>query len=209
MELLHIGNRRFNSAFDRFDRSNIAGGQKLSLVHFDAHRDDYEHMPHWLGAKRSAAHWAAYAVREGHVDVERSIQIGIRGNPNELKADPAESETGYRVLTAEELFEIGIDRTIAIMQERIGEHPVYITFDLDVLDPVDAPGVANLEAGFRGLRTYEAIRILHGLRGCNIVGADIVCPMPTVDSPNQITALTGSVLMFEMLSLIADYLRGQ
>lgn len=82
--------------------------------------------------------WAAYTVREGHVDVERSIQIGIRG-----------------------------------------------------------------------LRTYEAIRILHGLRGRNIVGADIVCPMPTVDNPNQITALTGSVLMFEMLSLIADYLRGQ
>jgi len=111
------------------------------------------------------------------------------------------------VLTAEELFEIGIDRTIAIMQERIGDNPVYITFDLDVLDPADAPGVANLEAGYRGLRTYEAIRILHGLRGRNIVGADIVCPMPTVDNPNQITALTGSVLMFEMLSLIADYLR--
>ena len=59
------------------------------------------------------------------------------------------------------------------------------------------------------MRTWEAIKILHGLRGLNIIGADIVCPMPTVDNPNQITALTGSVLMFEMLCLIGDYLRGE
>jgi guanidinopropionase len=188
--------------------TNIAGGRKLSLVHFDAHRDDYEHIPHWLGAKRSAAHWAAYTVREGHVDAEHSIQIGIRGNPMKPMEDPAQSNTGYRVLPADEIFDIGIDRVVTIMQERIGDNPVYISFDLDALDPADAPGVANIEAGYRGLRTYEAIRILHGLRGRNIVGADIVCPMPTVDSPNQITALTGSVLMFEMLCLIADYLRG-
>ncbi len=70
----------------------------------------------------------------------------------------------------------------------------------------DYRGYINLEAGYRGLRAYEAIRILQGLRGRNIIGADIVCPMPTVDSPNQITALTGSVLLFEMLCLIADYL---
>jgi len=76
------------------------------------------------------------------------------------------------------------------------------------LDPADAPGCANLEAGYRGLRTYEAIKILHGFRGCNIIGADIVCPMPTVDNPNQITGLTGTVLMFEMMCLIGDYLRG-
>ena len=189
--------------------SNIAGGRKLSLVHFDAHRDDYEHMPHWLGAKRSAAHWAAYTVREGHVEVDSSIQIGIRGNPMKPRKDPAESDTGYRVLPAEEIFEIGLDSAVQIMRSRIGDNPVYISFDLDALDPVDAPGVANLEAGYRGLRTFEAIHILHGLRGSNIVGADIVCPMPTVDNPNQITALTGTVLMFEMLCLIADYLRGK
>ncbi|MCP4045985.1 MAG: agmatinase [Gammaproteobacteria bacterium] len=187
--------------------TNIANGRKLSLVHFDAHRDDYEHMPHWLGATRSAAHWAAYTVREGHVDVEGSVQIGIRGNPMKPRLNPAESDIGYRVLPADEIFEIGIERTIELMLARIGDNPVYISFDLDALDPADAPGVSNLEAGYRGLRTYEAIRILQGLRGRNIVGADIVCPMPSVDNPNQITALTGSVLMFEMLSLMADYLR--
>lgn len=188
---------------------NIAGGKKLSLVHFDAHRDDYDHMPHWLGAVRSAAHWAAYSVKEGHIDETRSVQLGIRGNPMKPRKDPAESDTGYRVLPTDEIVEIGIAETIRIMRERIGDNPVYITFDLDALDPCDAPGVANLEAGYRGLRTYEAVQILHGLRGCNIVGADVVCPMPTVDNPNQITGLTGTVLMFEMLCLISDYLRGR
>ena len=152
---------------------------------------------------RSAAHWAAYTVHEGVVDVDHSIQIGIRGNPMKPRKDPAESATGYRVLPADEIFAVGLKRATEIMGQRIGDLPVYISFDLDVLDPADAPGVANIEAGYRGLRTWEAIEILHGLRGRNIVGADIVCPMPTVDNPNQITALTGSVLMFEMLSLIA------
>ena len=111
-------------------------------------------------------------------------------------------------MPTDEIVEIGIPETIRIMRERIGDNPVYITFDLDALDPADAPGVANLEAGYRGLRAYEAIEILQGLRGADIVGADVVCPMPTVDNPNQITALTGTVLMFEMLSLIADRISG-
>ena len=166
-------------------------------------------MPHWLGAKRSAAHWAAYTVREGAVDATRSVQLGIRGNPMRPRKDPAESSTGYRVVPADEIFQRGIDETIEIMRERIADSPVYVSFDLDALDPADAPGVANLEAGYRGLRTWEAIRILHGLRGKNIIGADIVCPMPTVDNPNQITGLTGTVLMFELLCLIGDYLRSQ
>ena len=189
------------------EHSNLSKGRKLALVHFDAHRDDYDHMPHWLGAVRSAAHWGAYTVKEGHVDESCSIQLGIRGNPMKPRKDPAESDTGYRVVPTDEIVQIGIPETIRIMRERVGDNPVYITFDLDALDPADAPGVANLEAGYRGLRTYEAIEILQGLRGCDIVGADVVCPMPTVDNPNQITALTGTVLMFEMLSLMADNLR--
>jgi len=187
---------------------NNAQGEKIALIHFDAHRDDYHHMTHWLGAVKSAAHWAAYTVHEGAVDVDKSTQIGMRGNPMKPMPDPAASNTGYRVIPADEIFEIGFEETVRIARERIGDAPVYITFDLDVLDPADAPGCANLEAGYRGLRTYEAIKILHGFRGCNIIGADIVCPMPTVDNPNQITGLTGTVLMFEMMCLIGDYLRG-
>ncbi|MGY8997690.1 MAG: arginase family protein, partial [Alphaproteobacteria bacterium] len=114
-----------------------------------------------------------------------------------------------QIVPADKVFRIGLEATIEAMLDRIGDAPVYITFDLDVLDPADAPGVANLEAGYRGLRAWEAIQILQGLRGRNVVGADIVCPMPTVDNPNQITGMTGSVLMFEMLCLISDFLKNQ
>ncbi len=185
------------------------GGRKVAMVHFDAHRDDYDHMADWLGSVRSAAHWAAYLVAEGHVDPAHSIQLGMRGNPLEPSDDPTRSAHGYRIVPAELLFEQGLATTARIMRERVGELPVYITFDLDALDPVDAPGVANLEAGYRGLRAWEAIKLIQGLRGCNVIGADIVCPMPTVDHPNQLTSLTTTVLMFELLCLIGDYLRAQ
>lgn len=187
--------------------TNLSGGRKLSLVQFDAHRDDYEHMPHWLGNRRSAAHWAAYTANEGHVDPEASVQIGIRGNQSKPRQDRAQSDAGYRVLLADTVHEKGIDYAIDAMRERVGDNPIYISFDLDSLDPADAPGVSNLEAGYAGLRAHEAIRILHGLRGLNVVGADIVCMMPTVDNPNRITALNAMVLMFELLSLVADRLR--
>ena len=82
--------------------------------------------------------------------------------------------------------------------------PVYITFDLDCLDPTIAPGVANIEAGEKGFDIDEAISLLRAVRGMNIVGGDIVCMMPTKDSPNQITALTATAIMFEMISMIAE-----
>jgi guanidinopropionase len=82
--------------------------------------------------------------------------------------------------------------------------PVYITFDLDCLDPTIAPGVANIEAGEKGFDIDEAIGLLQSVRGMNIVGGDVVCMMPTKDSPNQITALTATAVMFEMIAMIAE-----
>jgi guanidinopropionase len=82
--------------------------------------------------------------------------------------------------------------------------PIYITFDLDCLDPTIAPGVANIEAGAKGFDIDEAVALLQAVRGMNIVGGDVVCMMPTKDSPNQITALTATSIMFEMISMIAE-----
>jgi len=93
-----------------------------------------------------------------------------------------------------------IDQTKTVLAGR----PVYITFDLDCLDPTIAPGVANIEAGEKGFDIDEAISLLRAVRGMNIVGGDIVCMMPTKDSPNQITALTATAIMFEMISMIAE-----
>jgi guanidinopropionase len=184
--------------------ARLSGGRKAALLHFDAHRDDYQHMPHWLGSERSAAHWAAYTVIEQHVDPARSVQLGMRGNPIKPRPDLHASQLGYRLIPADEFFELGVERTIELIRERVGDSPLYITFDLDVLDPAEAPAVSNLEPVYQGLKSADVVKIFHGLRGLDIIGADIVCMIPSKDAPNNITAMTAMVLMFELLSLIAD-----
>ncbi|WP_334174940.1 arginase family protein [Pseudoxanthobacter sp.] len=186
--------------------SRLTGGQKVALVHFDSHTDTLMHLPHWLGARRSAAHWGAYLVEEGHVDAHRSTQIGIRPNVGTPGSLNTSEQLGYRIIGMDEVEEIGPRGVIAALRERIGDAPVYITFDLDSLDPCDAPGASNLEPGYPGLRIGEAVRILQGLRGLNVVGGDVVCLIPTKDNPNGITAQNAMVLMFEMVALMADYL---
>lgn len=186
---------------------NISGGRPCALIHFDAHTDSYDNMPHWLGAKRSAAHWAAYTVKEDAVDASHSIQIGMRGHPagaiHKGGVGGSSRELGYRVVTMAEFEDLGIAKTLELIRERVGDLPVYITFDLDSLDPSVAPGVSNLEPGFGGFSIREATRLLQGLKGLNVIGGDVVCLMPTKDSPNQITAQVAMVVMFELLSLIA------
>ena len=83
---------------------------------------------------------------------------------------------------------------------------VYITFDLDCLDPSVAPAVSNIEPGVTGFSMDEAVELLHAARGLNIIGGDVVCMMPTKDSPNNITAMVGAAVMFEMISMIAENL---
>ncbi len=186
--------------------AKTTGGRKCALLHFDAHRDDYQHLPHWLGAKRSAAHWAHYTVTENHVDPTRSVQLGMRGNPMKPRDDPTHSDLGYKLITAEEFYELGIEQTIAIIRDRVGDMPLYITFDVDVLDPAEAPAVSNMEPMQRGLRAWECEKIFHGLRGMNVIGADLVCMIPTKDTAAKITAMTTMALMYEFIALISDSL---
>ena len=82
--------------------------------------------------------------------------------------------------------------------------PVYITFDLDCLDPSAAPAVSNIEPGVNGFSVDEAIELMHAVRGMNIIGGDVVCLMPTKDTPNHITSMVAAAIMFEMISMIAE-----
>jgi guanidinopropionase len=189
------------------EKSRLTKGMKAALVHFDSHTDSYHHLPHWLGSRRSSAHWASYLVKEGHVDPRCSTQIGIRPNVGTPGSRNSSEDLGYRIIGMDEIEEIGTAGVIKAVRERVGDAPIYITFDLDSLDPADAPGVSNLEPGYPGIRVGEAVRMLQGLRGLNVVGADVVCIMPTKDSPNQITAMNAMVVMFEMMCLMADYIK--
>jgi guanidinopropionase len=188
--------------------SRLTAGRKVALVHLDAHTDSYEQLEHWYGALDSAAHWAAYLVREGIVDASRSVQVGMRGNPRSLDWLQPSYDLGYEVIPMERYREIGPERTIEIIRERVGDSPVYITFDLDCLDPSVAPAVSNLEAGVAGFGIDEANRILRSLRGLEVIGGDVVCLMPTKDQPNNITAMVAAHVAFEQVSLIADRFAG-
>jgi len=188
--------------------AKTTGGKPAVLLHFDAHTDAFEHIDHFLGARKSAAHWASYLVRQGHVDATKSVQLGIRGNPRTLDWLEPSHALGYEVITKEKYDELGVEAVIDIVHERVGDEPVYITFDLDCLDPTVAPGVANLEPAFEGFRVPDVMRVIQSMRGKNIIGGDVVCLMPTKDSPNKITSLTAAAIMFEMVSLLADRHRG-
>ncbi|MGH8702857.1 MAG: arginase family protein, partial [Burkholderiales bacterium] len=110
------------------------------------------------------------------------------------------------VLGMDEFEMTGVSGAVEAIRQRCADAPIYITFDLDALDPCDAPAAANLEPGYPGLRIGEAVRILRGLRGLNIVGGDVVCMVPSKDNPNLITAMNSMVLMYEFICLIAHYL---
>ncbi|MYI70685.1 MAG: agmatinase [Boseongicola sp. SB0673_bin_14] len=183
----------------------ITGGEPVCFLHLDAHTDVFTKVDHFLGAKKSAAHWGAYLADQGDVDPSHSMQIGLRGHPRTLDWLQPSYDYGYNVVTMKEFRKRGIDDVVAQTREILAGRPVYITFDLDCLDPSIAPGVANIEAGERGFDIDEAVAILHAVRGMNIVGGDVVCMMPTKDSPNQITALTAAAVMFEMISMVAEH----
>ena len=185
----------------------LTNGEKVSLLHLDAHTDVFTKVDHFLGAKRSAAHWGAYLVDEGNVDPKTSMQIGLRGNPRTLDWLEPSYEYGYNVVTMGEFRKRGIEDVISQIKEVMEGRPVYITFDLDCLDPTIAPGVSNLEPGEKGFDIDEALGILRAVRGMNIIGGDIVCMMPTKDAPNNITALSAGAVMFEMIAMISENIK--
>lgn len=185
----------------------LTGGGKAALLHFDAHTDAFANLDHFLGAKKSAAHWAAYLAQQGNIAPRHSVQFGIRGNTRSLDWLQPSYDLGYEVITMDRYKEIGAAESIRIIRERIGDMPLYITFDLDCLDPTVAPGVSNIEAGCDGFRMDQVCEVLHALKGANVIGADVVCLMPTKDSPNNITAMVACAVMFELLSLIAEHHR--
>ncbi len=190
--------------------SNISKGP-VAVAHFDAHTDGYQDDGHFLGNVEWAGAWSRIMNEEGLVIPEKVFQIGIRGHDflQDTGDDVESIKAGYRIIEMDECDEIGVKDVVRELQDKIGDSPVYITFDLDVLDPSIAPGVSNIEPGFTGMAMREATGVLQGMLGMNVVGADVVCMMPTKDNPNKITAMNAMVVVFEQVCLIADYLNSK
>ena len=176
----------------------IAKTGPVGMVHFDAHCDTGDD---YLGSKFHHGAPFRRAVEEGLLDPERTIQIGIRGSVNEPDIWKFSHDSGMRVIYMEEFYELGIKRVIDEARRVVGTGPTYISFDVDGLDPVYAPGTGTPEVG--GFSSMEAQFMIRGLKGLNLIGGDVVEVAPPFD-PSGNTALVGATMMFEILCVLAD-----
>lgn len=176
----------------------IAVEQPIGMVHVDAHTDTWDEFQ---GSKLMHATPFRRAVEEGLLDPKRAVQIGIRGAQNSDEGWTFSLESGMRVIFMEEFTKLGVEAVIAEARRVTGKGPTYISFDVDGLDPVYAPGTGTPEIG--GLTTIEAQTLLRGLRGLNLVGGDVVEVAPPFD-PSGNTALVGATMMYEILCILAE-----
>lgn len=174
----------------------IVGREKVGLIHFDSHCDTAGPIH---GSKFQHGSPMRNAVEAGLIDPKRSIQIGIRGSSEVLWQFSYENQ--MRVMHIEEFYELGWKNVVTEIRNLIGDTPVYISFDIDCLDPAFAPGTGTPVPG--GMTTFEALQTLRGLKGLNIIGGDLVEVSPPYD-PSGITSLAGAAIMFEILCLTAE-----
>jgi guanidinopropionase len=176
----------------------IAADEPIGMVHIDAHCDTWGEF---YGSKFTHGAPFRLAVEAGLLDPKRTIQIGIRGGQNFMDGIEFSLSHGMRVVFIEEFSALGVERVIEEARRVVADGSTYISFDVDGLDPVYAPGTGTPEIG--GITTLEAQRLLRGLRGLNLIGGDVVEVAPPYDQTGN-TALVGATLMFEILCLIAD-----
>ena len=181
----------------------IAAAEPVGMVHVDAHTDTWGEI--W-GSKFHHGAPFRLAVEDGLLDPKRTIQIGIRGGQNFMDGIEFSQSSGMRVVFIEEFAERGVAAIVEEARRVVGKGPTYISFDVDGLDPVYAPGTGTPEIG--GITTLEAQQLLRGLRGLHLVGGDVVEVAPPFD-PSGNTALVGASLMFDILCLVADSLHSR
>jgi len=178
-------------------RSVVRQHGPVALVHFDAHLDTWDT---YFDAPVTHGTIFRRAFEENLLVEEHSIHVGIRG-PVYGHADLADDRRfGFRTIRASDIDDLGIAGTIEAITERAGDLPVYLSVDIDVLDPSFAPGTGTPEVG--GLTSRELLRVLRGLTGLHLVGADVVEVAPAYDHA-EVTALAAATVIFDMITLLA------
>ncbi|GAA3290794.1 agmatinase [Arthrobacter citreus] len=171
-------------------------GQPVALLHFDAHLDTWDS---YFGAEYTHGTPFRRAVEEGILDTEAISHVGTRG-PLYGKRDLEDDRRfGFGILTSSDVLRQGVDEVAAKLRDRIGSRPLYVSVDIDVLDPAHAPGTGTPEAG--GMTSRELLEILRGLRGLNLVGADVVEVAPAYDHAD-ITAVAASHVAYDLITLM-------
>jgi agmatinase len=170
---------------------------RCALVHFDAHLDTWDT---YFGAAFTHGTPFRRAAEEGILDTEHSIHVGTRGplySSSDLDDDAA---LGYAVISTARIASEGVPRAIERIRDRVGDRPLYVSIDIDVLDPAHAPGTGTPEPG--GLTTRELQELVRGLDGLAILAADVVEVSPPYDHA-ELTALAAAQMAYELLALLA------
>ena len=161
----------------------------VALVHFDAHTDTYKESSEF-----DHGGMFYFAPQEGLIDTAHSIQLGIRTEYN-----PQDHQ--FQVIDGAAVNDMATTDIVAAIKQRVGDMPVYLTFDIDCLDPAYAPGTGTPVAG--GITTDKALKIIRGLQGLNLVGADVVEVSPAYDHA-EITSLAAATIGLELIYLMAS-----
>ena len=179
----------------------IAKDGPLALIQIDAHSDTLDEM---MGKKYANGTPIRRAIEEGSLDPNRVVQVGLRGSLFQASDLSWAKDVGIRIIDMEEVCEMGLPKTIEEMRDVVQDNPVYLTFDIDAIDPAYAPGAGGLEPG--GFTSREAQTLLRGLSGLHLVGADLNEVSPPLD-PTGNTAMLASQLLFEQLCLLVESIR--
>ena len=169
----------------------------VALVHFDAHLDTWDT---YFGAPHTHGTVFRRAGEEGLFLDHASMHVGIRGplySRDDLRRD---EDLGFKIVHCDDFEAEGIDRVVERIRDRIGDHPLYLSIDIDVLDPAHAPGTGTPEVA--GMTSRELVNVLRGLAGVKIVSADVVEVAPAYDHA-ELTSLAAATLIYEIINLIA------
>lgn len=169
----------------------------IALLQFDSHTDTGDKR---FGRKYGHGTPFRRAIEEELLLVNHSIQVGMRGSIYQKDSITAAESLGFEVVTSTRAYEMGIDKLVHRIRERVGDSNVFVTFDIDFVDPAYAPGTGTPEVG--GFTSREALQLIRGLRGLNLVGFDVVEVLPQYDR-GQITAILAANVAYEFMSLIA------
>ncbi|MFC1802527.1 agmatinase, partial [Thermoproteota archaeon] len=169
----------------------------VALIHFDSHSDTGDKR---FGRKFTHGTPFRRAIEEELIIVEHSIQAGMRGSIYSRDELNNARKLGFDLVTSIEVQKQGIDTLIQRIHDRVGDAKAFVSFDIDFVDPAYAPGTGTPEIG--GFTSIEALRVVRGLKGLNLIGFDLVEVLPQYD-PSQITALLASNIVYEFMSLIA------
>jgi agmatinase len=169
----------------------------VALVHFDAHLDTWDT---YFGAEYTHGTPFRRAVEEGIVDTEALSHVGTRGPLYGKKDLEDDRRFGFGIVTSSDVYYQGVVEIIDKLRQRLGDRPVYVSIDIDVLDPAHAPGTGTPEAG--GITSRELLEILRGFRGLNLIGADVVEVAPAYDHA-EITGVAAAHVAYDLVSLLA------